>query len=341
MCSAMTNHPNPYVFHYGTDEARIRARRGELVTVFTEDCFSGSLISVHDKPRELAPYPYINPLTGPIAVEGVRTGDITAIHLASVEPARRWGVSTVSPNFGALSGTRNNPNLQQEQEEKVWIWRVDSTAGTVVTTTETGHTLQAPLRPFYGSIGVKPPHGEIRSSLVSDAFGGNLDVADLRAGSTLYLRANVDEAMVYIGDGHYSQGDGELSGTAIEGALNTDLIFDSLTGDDILWPRLQTDTEIAVIGSARPLEDAARIASHALVCWISQMCKLQLPDAHQLVSQNCRMRIGNLVNPLYTVAAFIETARLPGDPTVFEGAHHHLRTLAKSPQTITRTLNRT
>ena len=71
------------------------------------------------------------------------------------------------------------------------------------------------------------------------------------------------------------------------------------------------------------------------------MCKLQLPDAHQLVSQNCRMRIGNLVNPLYTVAAFIETARLPGDPTVFEGAHHHLRTLAKSPQTITRTLNRT
>ena len=333
MRSALTNQPNPYVFHFGTGEARVRTRRGELLTVFTEDCFTGNLVSVHDKPRELAPFPWINPLTGPIAVEGVRTGDIIAVHLVSLEPARSWGVSTISPNFGALSGTRNNPNLQPEQTEKVWIWQVDSAAGIVSTTTGTGHTIQASLRPFYGSLGVKPPHGEIRSSLVSDAFGGNLDIPDLTAGSTLYLRANVDEAMVYIGDGHYSQGDGELSGTAIEGALNTELIFDSFAGDDILWPRLQTDSEIGVIGSARPLEDAVRIASHALVCWITRICGLELHDAHQLVSQNCRMRIGNLVNPLYTVASFIETARLPGEPNIFEGTHHNLRTAAQFSKT--------
>ncbi len=339
MSRTLTHQHNPYLFHFGTGKARMRTRRCELFSVFTEDCFTGGISSVEDKPRSIAPFPRINPLTGPIAVEGVRHGDIIAIHLVSLKPARNWGVSTISPNFGALSGTRNNPNLQIEQTEQVWIWQVDSEASVVFTTTETGHTIQAPLRPFYGSLGVTPPHGEIRSSLVSDSFGGNLDIPDLEAGSTLYLRANVDEAMVYIGDGHFSQGDGELSGTAVEGALNSEIIFDSFMADDILWPRLQTDTEIGVIGSARPLEDAARIASHALVCWIGQLCGLRLPDAHQLISQNCRMRIGNLVNPLYTVAAFIKTARLPGGPKVFENAHHNFRTIAESPRLVKGTIH--
>ena len=317
---------NAYSFHFGGGEARLRARCGERLGVFTEDCFSGKLVSVDGKPREVAPFPRVNPLTGPIAVESVRAGEVLAIHLVSLTPARDWGVSTISPNFGALSGTRNTPNLQPEQAEKVWIWRLDRAAGVVVTTGADGREIRAPLRPFHGSLGVAPPHGEIRLSVVPDAFGGNLDISDLAAGATLYLRANVDEAMVYIGDGHFAQGDGELAGTAVEGALHTELLFENCGAvDSLVWPRLETDAEIAAIGAARPLEDAVRIAAHDLVRWVSQICGLTLADAHQLVSQLCRLRIGNLVNPLYTVAAFIDKAWLPGSPAVFGGAHRAFR----------------
>jgi amidase len=314
-----------FVFHYGGGTPRLRARLGEPLSVFTEDCFSGRLTSVEGKPREVAPFPYVNPLTGPIAVEGLRAGELLAIHLKSLSPARDWGVATVSPNFGALSGTRYNPNLQPELIEKVWIWRVDKVAGVVVATVA-GREIRAPLRPFHGSLGVAPPHGEIRSSVVPDVFGGNLDIPDLGAGATLYLRANVEEAMVYIGDGHFAQGDGELAGTAVEGALETVLVFDSCgEADDILSPRLETDDEIGVVGCARPLEDATRIAAEGLVRWVSRLCALDLQDAHQLVSQTCRLRIGNLVNPLYTAAAFIRKEWLPDGPTAFGGVHERLR----------------
>lgn len=125
MRGALTNQPNPYAFHFGTGEARVRTRRGELLTVFTEDCFTGNLVSVHDKPRELAPFPWINPLTGPIAVEGVRTGDIIAVHLVSLEPARA-GVFQQYPQILVLSPAREtipiyNQNRQRKYGSGRWI----------------------------------------------------------------------------------------------------------------------------------------------------------------------------------------------------------------------------
>jgi amidase len=313
----------PFTFHYAATAPVLAARPGERLSVFTEDAFGGRLTTSGGQPRVVAPFPRVNPLTGPIAVEGVKAGDIVAIHVISVAPARDWGVSTVSPNFGALSGTRNNPNLQPAQQEAVWIWRVD---GDVVTTeTKRGALLRAPLRPFHGCLGVAPPHGEVRHSVVPDVFGGNLDIADVAAGATVYLRANVEGALVHIGDGHYTQGDGELAGTAVEGAMNTELVFGrAAADDDVEWPRIETDREIGVVGCARPLEDAARIASHGLIQWVANLCGLGIPDAHELVSQTCRLRIGNLVNPLYSVAAFIEKRWLPGTPIVSGGMHGQL-----------------
>jgi amidase len=313
----------PFTFLYSAAPPVMTVRQGERLRVYTEDAFGGHLTTTSGQPRVLAPFPRVNPLTGPIAVEGVEAGGVVAVHLISVTPARDWGVSTVSPNFGALSGTRNNPNLQADQPETVWIWRVQGDA--VTTRAASGTTLSAPLRPFHGCLGVAPAHGEARHSVVPDSFGGNLDIADVAAGATVYLRANADRALVHIGDGHYAQGDGELAGTAVEGAMNTELVFAGLGPvDGIEWPRIETDREIGVVGCARPLEDAARIASHGLVRWVAALCGLSLQDAHELVSQTCRLRIGNLVNPLYSVAAFVDKRWLPGAPVVFGGAHERL-----------------
>ncbi len=317
-----------YVYHFGGHAATLRARAGEPLSVFTEDAFGGRLTATDQKPRERAPFPRVNPLTGPIAVEGAKAGEVIAVHLISLAPARSWGVSTISPNFGALSGTRSNPNLQPEQDEKVWIWRVDEPAGTLVTQLSNGMSLAVPLAPFHGIIGVAPPHGEVRLSVVPDSFGGNLDLAEIGAGATLYLRANVPDAHVYIGDGHYAQGDGELAGTAVEGAMNTRLVLQCLPAtDDLEWPRIETDDEIGVIGCARPLEDAARIATAGMVRWLSAVCRLSIADAHQFVSQACRLRIGNLVNPAYSVAAFVRKDLLPTRSPFFDGVHDKLRAI--------------
>jgi amidase len=313
----------PFTFLYSAAAPVLTARPGERLRVFTEDAFGGRLTTASGQPRVVAPFPRVNPLTGPIAVEGVRAGDVVAIHLVSLTPARDWGVSTISPNFGALSGTRNNPNLQPEPQETVWIWRVE---GDLVTTSAaSGALLKAPVRPFHGCLGVAPAHGEARHSVVPDSFGGNLDIADVAAGATVYLRANADGALVHIGDGHYAQGDGELAGTAVEGAMDTELVFAKLdSADGIEWPRIETDREIGVVGCARPLEDAARIASHGLTRWVAGLCGLSLQDALELVSQTCRLRIGNLVNPLYSVAAFVDKRWLPGPPVIFGGARDRL-----------------
>ena len=114
-----------------------------------------------------------------------------------------------------------------------------------------------------------------------------------------------------------------------DGAL-TELVFGSLPPtDDIEWPRLETDREIGVIGCARPLEDATRIAAHGLVRWVAELGGLSVQDAHELVSQTCRLRIGNLVNPLYSAAVFIDKRWLPGAPAAFGGAHGRLAGISR------------
>jgi acetamidase/formamidase len=301
-----------FVFHFGGHVPRRTVRPGEIFTVFTEDCFSGKLTDVDGRPREVAPYPRVNPLTGPIAVDGVVAGDILAIRLIALEPARDWGVATISPDFGLLSGTRANPNLQQPQDERVWIWTFDADRTSLATPTRSGAGLQVPFRPFHGTLGVAPAHGEVRLGVVPGDFGGNLDIPDLGPGATLYIRANVDGGHVYIGDGHYAQGDGEIAGTAIEGAFNTTLSINRLAPEDGFdWPRLETESHIGVIGCARPVEDAVRIAASGLVRWVARRTKLDLMDAHQLVSQCCALRVGNLVNPSFSVLCSIPKSVLP------------------------------
>lgn len=95
-----------FVFHLGGHSAQQTVKPGHAFTVFTEDTFSGRLRKRRGKPREVAPFPWVNPLAGPLAVDGVKPGDILAVRLVDLRPARRWGVATVSPDFGLLSGTR-------------------------------------------------------------------------------------------------------------------------------------------------------------------------------------------------------------------------------------------
>ena len=110
-----------------------------------------------------------------------------------------------------------------------------------------------------GTVGVAPAGGEVRSSLVPDRFGGNMDTPQMRAGATVFLGVNVEGALFSIGDGHYRQGEGEACGTAVEGAMTTTLIVELVKGGAPAWPRIEDDTHWMTVGSSRPMEDSWRI----------------------------------------------------------------------------------
>lgn len=320
--------PEELVYTFGGAPPIMTIAPGELLDLFTEDALGGKVRHVEDEPSKLAHYPYINPQTGPFFVAGAEPGDTLAIHLLDIRPARDWGVSTISPLFGALVGTKQTANLQPNLPERVWIYEVDAEAGHVVyRALDSDFKTNLPLTPFLGTIGVAPPPFEVRSALVPDAFGGNMDSHEVRAGTTVYLGVNVPGGLFSIGDGHYAMGDGEICGVAVEGATNTLLTVELLKRVSCPWPRLENDEEIMVAGSGRPLEDAVRIAHTQLVYWVMES-GLSLTDSYQLVSQAATTRIGNVVDPNYTVVAKIAKRYLPPHEWML-GVHGRLRTAGR------------
>ncbi len=158
---------------------------------------------------------------------------------------------------------------------------------------------------------MSPAHGEARSTIVPDNYGGNMDCPEVRAGNTVYLGVRVPGALVSFGDGHYAQGDGEIIGTAIEGAMNVELTVDLIKGRETPWPRIENGDWMMSLGAARPLEDAARIAFKDMVLWVMEKTGLSLLDAYQFVSQNAVAPVTEIVDPLYTVLVKIPKSRLP------------------------------
>ena len=115
--------------------------------------------------------------------------------------------------------------------EQTWIYQLDRERGTVhFEAQRSSLSLELPLAPMLGTVGVAPPNREVRSSLVPDTFGGNMDTPEMKAGTTCFLGVNVEGALFSVGDGHYRQGEGESCGTAVEGAMDVTLIVELIKG---------------------------------------------------------------------------------------------------------------
>jgi acetamidase/formamidase len=128
---------------------------------------------------------------------------------------------------------------------------------------------------------------------------------DICPGHITYLPAKVPGARLFLGDCHACQGEGEVCGVAVEHATITTIRVDLVKGWNITWPRLETEDMIMTIGSARPLEDAMRIAYRELVFWMVKEYGFEKWDAYMLLSQCGKAKLGNFVDPKYTVGAAI------------------------------------
>ena len=319
---------NDYAYTFGGVAPIMRVKPGTALRLWSDDAFGGALRSVDDVSSAKVDLRFVNPQTGPFFVEGAEPGDTLVLHLVALEPARDWGASAAIPFFGGMTSTDRTVTLQEALPDTTWIYELDRDRRTVgFVARHSDHRIELPLEPMLGTVGVAPAGGEVRSSLVPERFGGNMDTPQMRAGSTVYLGVNVEGAMFSVGDGHYRQGEGEACGTAVEGAMTTTLIVDLIKGGAPAWPRIEDDTHVMAIGSSRPMEDSWRIANAELVHWVSALHGLHTMDAYQLLSQITQAPIANVVDANYSVVVKAAKALLP-DGAAFDGIHADLRARA-------------
>lgn len=253
-----------------------------------------------------------NPLTGPFAIAGAEPGDTLVVKILDLTVDSDRGVGALAPGFGALNTTTYTPMLNANLPEKIWFYDIDRRANQATFhALDSNFSVNIPLQPFLGCIGVAPAGGEARSSIVPAEFGGNMDAPEARPGYTLYLPVNVPGALLYLGDGHAAQGDGEVAGTAIEVPLRVRLQVDVIKRKKIAWPRFENDSTIMAVGAYRPLDDALRIAFTELVGWIHSDYGLSELDAYELLSKVAKIHLVEMVDPNYVVIAGIDKRYLP------------------------------
>jgi acetamidase/formamidase len=323
-----------FAYTFGGAPAVLRVGPATVLTLWTEDAYGGRITSRDDVASVALDTEDLNPQTGPFWIEGAEPGDTLVVHFVDLTPARSWGASSLIPFFGGLTSIPVSPTLQPALPERTYIYEYDSAAKTVGFSAQgSDFELSLPANPMLGTVGVAPARREVRTSLVPDAFGGNMDTPEMVAGASCYLRVNVEGALFSLGDGHYRQGEGESCGTAVEGAMNVTVIVDLVKGGGPAWPRIETDTHLMCIGSGRPLEEAWRASQVEMIDWLGELYGLDRLDAYQLLTQISLVPIANVVDPNYSAVTKIDKRLLP-PAQAFGGIHDELRSAVRSLGTI-------
>lgn len=295
-------------YHYTIgpySEPVLSVRPGDWISVETRDAFEGVIKTEDDKPSKLLKLPYVNPQNGPIMVDGAEKGDALAVYIESMRPRGEnpRGTCCLIEEFGGLTGTTYTAMLNDPLPEIVRKINVDEKH------VYWSDRVTLPYKPHIGTLSCSPEIDSI-NTLTPDSHGGNMDLPDMGPGSITYLPVRSPGARLFIGDAHACQGDGEVCGVAVEYPTITRIRVDVIKDWNINWPRLENAELIMTIGSARPLEDAARIAYRELVRWMAKDYGFDRWDAYMLLSQCARARLGNFVDPKYTVGAAINKGYL-------------------------------
>jgi acetamidase/formamidase len=225
-------------------------------------------------------------MSGPIWVEGAVPGDALEVRIERVELLTNWGVSGFLPGGGTIPDDFPYGAIR--------TFQLDAQTRTA----RMGNTnVRIPLAPFFGTIAVAPPvlSGRVAST-APGPYTGNLDNKDLVAGTTLFLPVLVEGALLSIGDGHAAQGDGEVSGTAIETSLSGTVQVLLRKGAGRRWPWAETPTHYMSMGLHTDLDEAARIATLEIVNFLVAERGMDRDDAYILCSVALDLRITQLVD---------------------------------------------
>jgi acetamidase/formamidase len=242
-------------------------------------------------------------LTGPVAVRGAGPGDMLALRLLSVTPDDwGWTVAPTSPDSPVAR------RLGLTEAEPAWLlWEIDAGAGKA---TANGKYTR-PLAPFLGVMGVAPAGPGEHSTIPPRAeTGGNIDCKELTAGSTLYLPVAVPGALLYLGDGHGAQGDGEACGTAIECPMTTEAAVDLAPGRPLASIHAETPAGRVTFGFSGDLNEAMGDALDAMVTWMAAIFGTSRAEALALASNCVDLRITQVANVTWGVHALLPAGLL-------------------------------
>jgi acetamidase/formamidase len=276
---------------------------GAEVTLETQDA-SGGQLSPGATAAEIGTLDFerVNPVTGPIYVEGAMPGDVLEVELLSIEPGG-WGWTAQIPGFGLLT--------DQFPDPWVHVWTLDGPRAPFL------DGISVPLEPFCGVIGVALAEPGQHSVVPPRRVGGNMDIKQMRAGTTLYLPVEVEGALLSVGDTHGAQGDGEVCGTAIEAAMLVDMRV-AVRGDlgidtpefDVRRPLERSSAAAsgyhAVTGVAPDLMDATRQSVERMIAYLGSRYRVDPAAAYALCSVAVDLKISEVVDaPNWVVSAFL------------------------------------
>lgn len=317
--------------HYDPSKPGIlRIRSGDIVDVTTmltsnptrlqemglpADEVQPNLAAIYEQVTDRGPGGHI--LTGPIHIEGAEPGDVLEVRVLSMDYSIPYGYNGCSGFVRDLCDEDRRSRLIRIDTEN---HRAEIAPGIEVTT-----------RPFFGSMGVAPPPDSGRvSSVPPGQHGGNMDLKDLVAGTTLYVPVWVEGALFEVGDGHAAQGDGEVNQTGLETSLEGRLQFFVHKDRTIDWPRAETPTHHILMGFDPDLEAATEIAIRETVEFLQERTDLTRGEAYSVVSMAVDLRITELVDYNVGVHAMVAKHLLERAPsevdvllrsgTVFDGS---------------------
>lgn len=297
--AAETHRFEPKEFHNTFSFAHkpvLRIRPGDRVVTRTIDArgFDFQNRKVGERP---------NPQTGPFYVEGAEPGDVLVVYMEKIETNRAtaWSSSVLAPYTADPGFLRS----EGEREQTTETWQIDKSKGIarIASNSIRPGAIEVPLRPMLGCVGVAPPRKEAVPTSTPDTFGGNMDYNGVNAGVKLMLPVSEPGALLFIGDGHARQGDGEVVGNALETSMDVEFRVDLVKKKRISWPRLENDEYIMVAGSARPLLQALQHATTEMQRWLMADYGFNERGSSLLMGHVLEYDIANVVDPHFTVVA--------------------------------------
>lgn len=252
-----------------------------------------------------------NPQTGPFFVAGAEQGDTLVLHIRRLALNRDWADSLDTVVNRALG-----PSLVAKATElgKPVRWRLDRINGRASPEGATGalREYSVPVRPMLGGVALAPGFGAPPLSTGDTGrAGGNMDFPDVAEGNTVYLPVQQPGALLYIGDAHALQGDGETSQYALETSMDVTFSVEIIKGRAVPTPRVESPTEIITLGQAGSLDEALKSASTGMILWLQQDYGLTLSQAAQVMGTAVRFGVPNLAGRSVGVSARIDKALLP------------------------------
>jgi len=246
-----------------------------------------------------------NPQTGPFFIEGAEAGDILVVHLEKIEPNRTmaWSGSLLAP-YAVDPGFLRSKSLREQRNQ---TWTIDKKKGIahLESATFRPDRIEIPLSPMLGCVATAPARKEAIATSTPDTFGGNMDYNGIVAGVKLMLPVFEPGALLFLGDGHAAQGDGELIGNALETSMDVELTVELIKRKRINWPRAESQDFIMVLGSARPLLQALQHATTEMQRWLMEDYGFDERGSSLLMGHMVQYDIANIVDPHFTVVAKI------------------------------------